>query len=159
MSLTLRTDLRPGDIGQIVCLHGTLYAREYGFDITFEAYVAGPRAEFVRTRTDRDRLWIAESGERIRGCIAIVGVSADEAQLRWFLVDPSARGQRLGRRLLDEAIDFCRCRNYKFMFLWTVDLLTAAARLYRSVGFAKVEEKPGRQWGVDLIEEKYELRL
>src|SRR3990167_5277769 len=56
---TLRSELRPGDLGRIVWLHGTVYAHECGFDPTFEAYVAGPLAEFVRTRTDRDRLSIS----------------------------------------------------------------------------------------------------
>ena len=45
------------------------------------------------------------------------------------------------------------------MFLWTVSALTAAGRLYRAAGFEKVEEKPGRHWDVDVIEEKYVLDL
>jgi hypothetical protein len=71
----LRHNLKPGDLGSLVYLHGMIYAREYGFDPTFEAYVAGPLAQFVLARIDRDRLWIAERGERIVGCIAIIGVS------------------------------------------------------------------------------------
>jgi ribosomal protein S18 acetylase RimI-like enzyme len=156
---TLRHEAKPGDLGYLIYLHGTIYAREYGFDPTFEAYVAGPLTEFVRTRTDRDRLWIAERGERIVGCIAIVGVSGQEAQLRWYLVDPSARGLGLGWALLNEAIEFCRSAAYESVFLWTVSALTAAARLYRRFGFEKAEERPGRLWGVDLIEERYVLRL
>lgn len=152
-------DLKPGDLGQLIWLHGTVYAREYGFDPTFKAYVAGPLAEFVRTGTERDRLWIAERGERIVGCIAIVGVSRQEAQLRWYLVEPAARGLGLGWALLHEAIEFCKSRAYESVFLWTVSALTAAARLYRRFGFEKVEERPGRLWGVDVIEEKYVLRL
>jgi len=155
----LRHELKPGDLGFIVYLHGTVYALEYGFDPTFEAYVAGPLLEFVRTRTDRDRLWIAERGERIVGCVAIVGMSRTEAQLRWFLVDPSARGLGLGRELLHEAVEFCRSRAYESLFLWTVSALTTAARLYHSFGFEKVEERPGRPWGVDLVEERYVLHL
>src|SRR5262249_55692030 len=142
-SVTLRQDLRPGDLGTIVALHGTLYAREYGFDPTFEAYVAGPLAQFVRAHTERDRLWIAEREGCIVGCIAIVGVSEKEAQLRWFLVDPSVRGLGLGKRLLDEAVAFCEQSGYESVFLWTVRALTTAARLYSAAGFARVEEVPG----------------
>jgi N-acetylglutamate synthase-like GNAT family acetyltransferase len=146
-------------LGSLVRLHGIVYAREYGFDETFEAYVAAPLAEFVRSHSDRDRLWIAEREGSIVGCIAIVGVSAEEGQLRWFLVDPSARGRGLGTRLLREAIAFSKCRGFQTLFLWTVSALTAAARLYQSFGFEKVEEKRGRHWGVRVVEEKYRLAL
>jgi GNAT superfamily N-acetyltransferase len=155
----VRTTLWPGDIGSIIHLHGVVYSREYGFDTTFEAYVAVPLAEFVRSRTDRDRLWIAERGDRLVGCIAIVGVSDKDAQLRWFLVDPSARGHGLGKRLLHHAVTFCEQSKYETVCLWTVSSLTAAARLYRSVGFEKVEENPAKRWGVAVVEEKYVLAL
>jgi ribosomal protein S18 acetylase RimI-like enzyme len=158
-AFTVRHDLRPGDLGAIVHLHGTLYAREYGFDPTFEAYVAGPLAEFVRSRTDRDRLWIAERGGRIIGCIATVAAGEEGAQLRWFLVDPSARGLGLGKRLLHEAVAFSRQCGYPSIFLWTVGALTAAARLYQAAGFVKVEERPRRLWGVAVVEQKYVLTL
>lgn len=155
----IRHDVRPGDLGTIVRLHGMLYAEECGFDPTFEAYVAGPLSELVRRRTDRDRLWIAERERDFAGCVAIVGTSPDEAQLRWFLVVPAARGAGLGTRLLGEAVAFSRGCGYRTLFLWTVDVLEGAARLYRAAGFEKSEEKPGRLWGVDLVEERYVLRL
>jgi ribosomal protein S18 acetylase RimI-like enzyme len=158
-SWSLRHDLKPGDVGSMVHLHGTVYAREYGFDSTFEAYVAGPLANFVCAHSERERLWIAERDARMAGCIAIVAASAHEAQLRWFLVEPSMRGRGLGQRLIDEAVAFSRRQMYDSIFLWTVSALTAAAHLYRRTGFTKVEQKPGRQWGVNVIEEKYVLRL
>jgi N-acetylglutamate synthase-like GNAT family acetyltransferase len=157
--IELRHDLRPGDLGTIVDLHGTIYAREYGFDESFQAYVTGPLAEFVRTHAHRDRIWLAEQNARIVGCIAIVGTTQNQAQLRWFLVDPSVRGQGLGRRLLQEAVEFSRCQNYQSVFLWTVSALTTAAHLYQSLGFKKVEERPGKLWGVDVVEERYVLDL
>jgi len=156
---TVRTNLRPGDIGEIVRLHGVLYAREHGFDATFEAYVAEPLARFAIAASPRERLWIAERKGAIVGSVAIVAASPDVAQLRWFLVDPKARGQGLGKRLLDEAIAFSRANGYRSLVLWTVSGLGAAARLYGALGFVRIEEKPGRPWGVDVVEEKYELRL
>jgi len=158
-SIALRTQLRPGDIGSIVRMHGVLYASEHGFDETFEAYVAGPLSEFVRAGAARERLFIAERDGRLVGCAAIVGASADVAQLRWFLVDPEARGAGLGRTLLGECMSFARNCGYTSLILWTVSALAAAAHLYRAIGFRKIEEKPGRHWGVDVVEEKYELTL
>jgi N-acetylglutamate synthase-like GNAT family acetyltransferase len=159
VALKLRSDLRPGDIGYITYLHGVVYAREYGFDHTFEAYVAGPLSEFARASSTRERLWIAEHDGRIIGCIAIVAASPQVAQLRWFLVDPDSRGSGIGRKLMEEAIAFSKQSGYGAITLWTVSALTAAAHLYRSFGFRKVQEKPGTQWGVEVVEERYELKL
>src|SRR5262249_7080848 len=115
----LRTDLRPGDLGRIVTLHGTLYARERGWDVTFEAYVAGTLAEFAMHRTDRERIWLAEKDGQFVGCVAIVTAGPETAQLRWFLVDPATRGLKLGRRLLSEALAFCEACGYSEVVLWT----------------------------------------
>lgn len=158
-AVTLRTDLKSGDIGWIIYLHGVVYDRECGFDPTFEAYVAGPLADCVRSASARNRIWIAEREGRIVGCIAIVALSPQTAQLRWFLVEPSARGGGLGKKLLQEAVAFCKRCGYESIILWTVRGLAAAAHRYESVGFQKVEEKPGRRWGVDVVEEKYALML
>ena len=157
--ITVRTSLRPGDVEAIVQMHRSIYAREYGFDDTFATYVAEPLGAFARQPEARERIWIAEHGGRIVGCVAIVEADARVAQLRWFLVDTAARGAGLGRWLLDEAVAFARRGGYETIILWTVSALHAAAHLYGSVGFRKVLEKPGRAWGVDVTEEKYELSL
>lgn len=155
----VRTDLQPGDVENIISLHAELYAREYGFNEMFTEYVAEHLRQFAHARTERDRIWLAESNGRLVGCIAIVAASPAEAQLRWFLVSPEARGQGLGNQLLGEAVSFCREQGYTSIFLWTVSALAAAARLYLSAGFQNVEEQPSANWGVEVIEEKYELKL
>jgi len=72
--MIIRTDIRPGDIGYLIYLHGVLYAREYGLDYSFEGYVATGLGEFAKSYDERrDRLWLAEDGGRIVGSIAIVG--------------------------------------------------------------------------------------
>jgi len=157
--IAIRHDLRPGDVGTIVHLHGVIYAAERGWDATFEAYVAGPLAEYVRNPSDRERLWIAERAGQMVGCIAIVAANPTTAQLRWYLVAPSARGHGLGSRLLQEALTFCSMSGYSEVFLWTERSLAAAAHLYLKFGFSKVAEKPGRMWGAEIVEEKYALLL
>ncbi len=157
--VSIRTDVRPGDIGQVVALHGLVYAREYGFNPRFEAYVAGPLAEFVLKNSARERLWIAERDGHVVGCIAIVAAQDGVAQLRWFLVAPEARGAGLGRRLMQLALSFCKENRYQTVILWTVSALTDAARLYQASGFRKVAQNESSDWGVNVMEEKYELTL
>jgi N-acetylglutamate synthase-like GNAT family acetyltransferase len=158
--MTIRTDLQPGDIGAIVHLHGILYAREHGFNQRFEAYVAGTLSNFALKKSPRERLWIAERDKELVGCIAIVEAAEEIAQLRWFLVDPRARGVGLGSKLIDEAVTFCRNTGYTSVILWTVSALVDASRLYQAAGFRKVEAKPAHSdWGVSVTEEKYELEI
>jgi len=158
--IRLRSSLEPGDIGYITYLHGILYARAYQWDHTFEGYVADSLAKFALSYdARRDRLWIAEMGSQIVGCIGIVGHSDSEAQLRWFIVHPTYRGQGLGHKLLNEAIQFCREHGYKSIFLWTVSVLQAATHLYQSAGFRKMEEKTHLIWGHTITEERYDMSL
>ena len=114
----IRHHIKPGNIGYLTYLHGILYAEECGYDQTFEAYVAGGLAEFVKKFSpDKDRIWLAKTNSRIIGSIAIVGQSEVDAQLRWFLVHPDYRRLGIGRELLEEALQFCRERKYKAIFL------------------------------------------
>jgi GNAT superfamily N-acetyltransferase len=156
---TLRTDPGPADLVAVVALHRECYAAEWGFDARFAAHVEGPLSVFAAAASPRERLWLAEEEGRLAGCIAIVSAAPDTAQLRWFLVVPDARGTGLGRRLLDAALDFSRGQGYRRVMLWTVDLLRAAAHLYRAAGFRLVERRPGAPWGVPLVEERYEMEL
>ena len=139
--MIIRTDIRPGDIGYIIYLHGVLYAQEYDLDYTFEGYVAAGLGEFAKTFDEgKDRLWLAEEDQRIVGSVAIVGHADGTAQLRWFLVDPVARGAGLGRRLLQESLKFCRDSKFRSVFLWTIGELKGAAHLYQEAGFVRTEQ-------------------
>jgi ribosomal protein S18 acetylase RimI-like enzyme len=160
MDPVIRTEMVPGDLGEIVRLHGVLYAEEYGLDNTFEAYIAAPLSEFVLTKDRRgQRIWVVEAGEKVAGCIAIVRNTERVAQLRWFILTPETRGKGLGKRLMDEAVKYSREAGYKQIILWTFSELETAIALYKCWGFQKTEEKAHHIWGRDLVEEKYELTL
>jgi GNAT superfamily N-acetyltransferase len=158
--VSYRNVMVPGDLGEIVRLHGVIYEKEYGLDNTFEAYVAGPLSEFVINSDEkRERIWVVEDGGRVAGCIAIVKNADDAAQLRWFILTPETRGKGVGKRLMEEAVNFSRAAGYRRIILWTFSELETAIALYRRWGFVKTEEKAHRIWGRDLVEEKYELAL
>lgn len=160
MSIIIRDQIKPGDLGAITWLHGVLYAKEYDLDWTFEAYVAEPMSELVKSGDfSEQRLWIVEQNEKVKGGIAIVKNSSEEAQLRWFILHPDLRGRGLGKQLTSRALEFCRERDYKRVVLWTFDELDAAIGIYQKNGFVKVEEITHVHWGKTVTEEKYVLEL
>jgi len=158
-AVVLRTHA-PGDIGWIVSRHGALYAQEYRWDATFEALVAEIAARFLRNHDpQRERCWIAEHrGERV-GCVCLVRRSPNVAQLRLLLVEPSARGLGIGKRLVDECIAFAHSAGYKRMMLWTNGGLDAARGIYEARGFRLKHEERHRSFGHDLIGQTFELDL
>lgn len=151
---------RPGDVGYVVHRHGVLYAREYGFTHEFDAYVARGMAEFIDGfDPGREHLWIAESGHRFAGSVAVVKKDEDTAQLRWLIVEPDQRGQGIGQKLVDQAVRFARDSQYRRVILWTIDFLDAARGIYDKAGFTLTETKESEVWGHTLNEEKWELIL
>jgi GNAT superfamily N-acetyltransferase len=157
---TIRPIGQPGDLGWVIQAHGELYAREFGWDVTFEALVARIVADWA-TEHDavREAAWIAElDGERV-GCVFCVAEDKDTARLRILLVDPRARGHRLGTRLVDACLDFARQAGYRRMVLWTNHPLVAARSIYLAAGFTLVGEEPHHSYGVDLVGQTYELDL
>jgi DNA-binding MarR family transcriptional regulator/GNAT superfamily N-acetyltransferase len=153
-------DPRPGDMGWVVQAHGELYAREYGFDWSFEALVAQIAAKLIRDfDPEREKGWIAEvDGERA-GCVFLVRKSATVAQLRLLILRPEARGLGLGGRLSDECIAFARAAGYRKLTLWTQSNLTAARAIYQSRGFELKESEPNAAFGQQLVSEVWERRL
>ena len=155
----IRQGMKPGDIGNILYLHGVLYNIERGWNHLFEAYVADSLSKFALTyNEDSESLWIAESGQNIAGSIGVVDRTNNQAQLRWFIVHPEMRGKGLGKNLLDAALSFCKLKGFNNVFLWTVSELPVAAHIYESYGFKITEEKTHRIW--DMVTEiKYERSL
>lgn len=157
--VTLRSH-RPGDMGWVIAAHGRIYATEFGWDHTFEAMVADIAAAFLRDfDPEREHCWMAEIDGVPVGSVTIVSKSRAEAQLRLLIIDPSARGLRLGERLVDECIRFAKSKGYGKLVLWTNDNLHAARRIYQKAGFRLVEEEPHHSFGVDLVGQNWELEL
>ena len=166
--ISIRTTLRPGDLGAVVLQHGLVYAAEYGLDATFEPYVAKPLAEFQMGAAEAKhgngrepgRIWIAERAGQFAGSIAICRTErARQAQLRWFLVMPQSRGTGLGPRLLDEALAHCRSEGLLDVYLWTFDRLHAAMTLYTRAGFVETTRSTHDQWGQQITEVRMDLMI
>lgn len=131
----------PGLIGTIAALFGRYIAASHGVDWTLDAMIAEQQCEFFR-RFDptRDRVWVAMDRDIPRGALTIEGPrpesGMDSARLRFFILEESLRGHGVGRRMIAEAMQFCRDQGYRRVYLTTLPGLDAALHLYSEQGFS-----------------------
>ncbi|GAA3734804.1 helix-turn-helix domain-containing GNAT family N-acetyltransferase [Flavobacterium ginsengisoli] len=158
--ITYRHNITPGDIGYIIYLHGFIYGNESNFSTDFEKYVIKTFYDFLEKYSpENDRIWMAEYNNKIVGCVAIVHQPNEEAQLRWFLLDPAFRGLGIGKKLLTEAVDFCKEKKFKNVFLLTTSMQDKALQMYKIMGFELTKSEEVHEWGKTFYEERYDLRL
>lgn len=158
----IETGYIPGLVGRVAEMHAGYYAREWGFTGFFETRVASEMSEFInRYDAERDCSWSALIDDSIEASITIDGIDADGkgAHLRWFIASDRIRGSGIGTRLFELAMDFCRQKNYRRVYLHSFKGLEAARHLYQSAGFKLVESKTGDQWGTRVEEQCYEALL
>lgn len=157
--ISIRTELKPGDIGYITHLHGDLYKQEYDYGIEFEVYVAEGLAEFYNEYdTEFDKVWICEHENKIIGFL-LSEHRDNSAQFRYYLILPEYRGIGLGNKLMQLFIEHLKEKKYRSAYLWTTKELDTAAHLYKKYGFLLAEEKESYAFGKHITEQRYDLML
>ena len=148
----------PGSIGRVVEMLGTYYANNWNFGSFCETKEATELSESIsRYDPEQDAFCSVVKDSRVEGSLTIDGIhAADEgAHLRWFIMSDDLRGQGFGERLINEAVAFCKIRNYPRTYLWTFAGLHAARKLYENAGFVLVQEQRGQQWGTEVTEQTF----
>ena len=159
MTITLRP-FAASDADWLIDQHANHYARVEGFDETFPVLVAEIVKGFLADHDPRcEAGWIAHDGEARLGHIFCVRLDDQTAKLRLFYVVDAARGTGVAQNLLDTCLHFAKAAGYRHMTLWTHESHIAAGRIYRRNGFTRIDAKPVHSFGVDLVEETWQITL
>ena len=150
------TGYRPGILGHTIQLHMDYYSRSDGWGVDFETEFSAAMSGLIpRLARPMNEAWsavetTAEGKEVTVGTIFVDGESRGEegvASLRAFVVDESAQGLGLGRRLFDAAMEFVRRTGVRECRLNTMRSLTVARRMYEGAGFLEVREFVHEKYG------------
>lgn len=157
--VTMR-DLQIGDAGWIAARHGELYSETEGYNAQFECFVMRLLAEFIETRDPAtERAFIPDIGGLRFGSVFCVRDDPQTARLRMFFLEPWARGLGLAPKMLEAVIDHARATGAQRLVLWTHASHVAAGKLYKRRGFELRGERRAVAFGVDELEQEYELPL
>jgi GNAT superfamily N-acetyltransferase len=159
--LTLR-GLEIGDVGWAISRQAAIYAQERGWNAEFEALLCQIGQQFLAT-FDPERetgvVAVDAAGAILGTAFVQRGEEAGEAKLRMVYVEPRARGQGVGGRLVEAAMAFASERGYAKLSLWTDDALHAARRLYERAGFTLERSEPHHSFGHDLVGQYWSTAL
>lgn len=146
--ITIRHIFAPGDLGELIRIHGLGNHADYGFGVRHEAFCARIAADFIIDGGGANgRAWLAWRDGQLVGSVFIADAGRGAAQLRLLYVEHSARGLGLGRWLVEAAVSYCRETGFRSVFLLTVEGLDRALHVYRDVGFTQVAREPVPEWG------------
>jgi GNAT superfamily N-acetyltransferase len=108
--------------------------------------LSGFREELDALRGKYSAVLLATVDGVAAGCVALRRLPQIEGacEMKRLWVEPDFRGMRLGRRLVEEAIQWARREGMKAMHLDTIAAaMPEANRLYAAMGFVRVEPYHG----------------
>ncbi len=157
--ITLRP-FRTGDLPMIAVRQSRLYAAENGWGIGLEANEAQTVADFLRRFTPgREQCWVAEMDGVMAGSVLLTDEGGGLARLRLLYVEPFARGQGVGSRLVETCVSFAQEVGYQAMTLWTHTVLESARRIYARHGFTIVDVSVHSEFGTPVQGETWQRAL
>jgi GNAT superfamily N-acetyltransferase len=114
--------------------------REYIGSVTVDLGFQDYDAEFAalpgKYASPDGRLLLAWRDDEVVGCVALRRVDDATCEMKRVYVRPHARGEQLGRRLVEHILEQAREAGYVRICLDVLPEFAAARRLYEAFGFA-----------------------
>lgn len=114
------------------------YARSLDIDLGFQGFDDELNTIDSQYGKPSGALLIAYKDNRAVGCAGIRRLDEDTAELKRMFVQEEYRRFKIGRKLLELAINVARDLNYKRVRLDTLPGMASAQSLYRSFGFYEI---------------------
>ena len=150
----------PGDIGWVISMHGQIYAQDFQLAPQLEIDVARKIVLFFDNASDFNLFLIPYVNGHRAGSIAVSKESEKTAFVNFVLVAHEFRGQGIARTMMHHIIKHSRNHNFKTVRLETYSCLTAARKLYKTLGFRLASSnKNVRKYGQNFDQEFWELKL
>ena len=138
MRMTIRLAKLPDEIPAVRGLF-LEYAASLGFSLCFQhfdAEVAGLPGAYA---PPTGRLLVAEADGELVGCVALRPQATGVCELKRLYVKPPHRAQGIGRGLMDALLAEAVAAGYREAVFDTLDTMTAALAIYRTMGFQPTE--------------------
>jgi GNAT superfamily N-acetyltransferase len=114
----------------------------HGFRLPVQAAVDRDVETIEKFEPPGGLLLLAADGEDVFGTGAMKRIGPKTAEIKRMWVDPSRRGNGVGRAILNALLSTAEESGYERIRLDSPDFMTAAHALYRSSGFSDVGPYP-----------------
>ncbi len=114
------------------------YSDSLDIDLSFQDFQNELATIDKQYNKPKGALLLAYKNNMAIGCVGIREIDKNIAELKRMFVNAEYRNYKIGRKLLEFAIDISKELNYNFIRLDTLSTMTQAQNLYRSFGFYEI---------------------